>query len=789
MRHGVGAVLVVIVATGWAGGRSALAGPIEFNRDIRPILSDKCFFCHGPDKAERQADLRLDTADGAVEDRDGSIAVVPGDPDASLLVERILSEDEYEVMPPPETGKQLTAAEKELLIEWIRQGAEYQEHWAYVPPTRPAVPEVKDTAWPAGDIDRFVLARIEAAGLTPSPEADRVTLIRRVYFDLIGLPPTPDEVDAFVSDRSEDAWERMVDRLLASRHYGERMAIYWLDLVRYADTVGYHGDQDHSTTLYRDYVIKSFNDNKPFDQFTIEQLAGDLLPEATTEQKIASGYNRLLQTSHEGGVQQKEYLAKYASDRVRNFSEVWLAGTMGCAECHDHKYDPYTAEDFYALQAVMADINDYETFKGGNTLPTKRNPEIEALSPIDEARIAEIESELTLLAGRLAEGDDAARQEIERQIKRLESEKASLQNNLRLQMVTESIKPRMIRLLPRGDWLDESGPVMEPAVPHFLPQIQKEGRVTRLDLAEWLMQEDHPQTSRVFVNRLWYLFFGEGLARSLGDFGSQGEWPTHPKLLDWLAIEFVESGWDVKHVVKLIVMSRAYRQSSLVSEELRERDPQNRLFARQGRFRLPAEMIRDNALAVSGLLVERVGGPSARPYQPAGYYAHLNFPTRRYFYDEDENQYRRGVYTHWQRQFLHPMLRAFDAPTREECTSRRSISNTPTAALTLLNDPTFVEAARVLAVRVLEQEGSDTDRIRWLWREVLSRTAQSDEVAVLAELLTQNRSAYERNEAAAGELLDVGLAPVPKELSAVELASWTAVCRAVLSLNETITRN
>ncbi|QDU37387.1 Planctomycete cytochrome C [Maioricimonas rarisocia] len=788
MGRFVRSALTVILVT-VTSGTAVLAEPIEFNRDIRPILSDKCFFCHGPDKAERQAELRLDTAEGAVADRDGSIAVVPGDPEASLLVERILAGDEYEVMPPPETGKELTDAEKQLLVEWIRQGAEYQDHWAYVSPTRPEVPEVADESWPAGDIDRFILSRIEGMGLEPAPEADRVTLIRRLYFDLIGLPPTPEEVDAFVDDTSEGAWERAVDRLLASRHYGERMAIYWLDLVRYADTVGYHGDQEHSATLYRDYVIKAFNDNKPFDEFTIEQLAGDLLPDATTEQKIASGYNRLLQTSHEGGVQKKEYLAKYASDRVRNLSEVWLAGTMGCAECHDHKYDPYTAADFYALQAVMADINDNETFKAGNTSPTQRRPEIEALSPIDEARIAEIEKELTQLAGALGEGDGDARQEIEQQIKTLESEKASLQNNLRRQMITVSIEPRTIRLLPRGDWLDESGPVMEASVPHFLPQIEKDGRVTRLDLAEWLTQPDHPQTSRVFVNRLWYLYFGEGLARSLGDFGSQGEWPTHPKLLDWLAIEFVESGWDVKHMVKLIVMSRAYRQSSLVSEELKKQDPQNRLFARQGRFRLPAEMIRDNALAVSGLLVERIGGASARPYQPAGYYAHLNFPPRRYFYDENESQYRRGVYTHWQRQFLHPMLRAFDAPTREECTARRTISNTPTAALTLLNDPTFVEAARVLAVRVIEQEGSDADRLRWLWREVLSRDPRSEEVGVLSDLLDANRSTYEGSEDAAVELLEVGLAPVPDDVPAVELASWTAVCRAILSLNETITRN
>ncbi len=786
LRPVVLSLLIAFAATASADER------IAFNRDIRPILSDKCFACHGPDKNHRQAELRLDTRDGARADRDGSIAVVPGKPDESALVERITHADADLRMPPAEARKDLTPAEIDLLRRWIAAGAVYEDHWAYVPPKRPDLPAVAQRGWAANEIDLFLLEKLEAAKLAPAPEADQVTLLRRLHFDLIGLPPTPAEVDAFLADDSPEAWERVVDRLLASPHYGERMAMYWLDLVRYADTVGYHGDQEHHTTLYRDYVIQAFRENKPFDVFTLEQLAGDLLPEPTVDQRIASGYNRLLQTSHEGGVQQKEYLAKYGADRVRNFSAVWLGGTMGCAECHDHKYDPYTQADFYSLIAILADIDDFQTFKGGDTSPTKRLPEIEALSPFDRQRIADIDAEIVALGRQTGEGDAAVetRADVETQIAALRTEREQLEKRVRKQMVTAAIEPRPIRLLPRGDWLDDSGPLMTARTPEFLPGIAAEGRISRLDLARWLTSPEQPQTARVFVNRLWYLLFGKGLSRSLDDFGSQGEVPSHPELLDWLAVEFRERGWDVKHMVKRIVMSSTYRQSSIPSDDHLRLDPQNRLFGRQNRFRLQAEMIRDNALAVSGLLVDRVGGPSARPYQPAGYYAHLNFPTRSYLPDNDDSQYRRGVYVHWQRQYLHPMLRAFDAPSREECTAERIVSNTPTSALTLLNDPTFLEAARVLAVRVLEQTDRDDDgKLAWLWREVLSREATGEELAVLRRLLEANRTEYTERPETAQAFLDVGLAPRPKDYPLPEVAAWSAVCRALLNLNETISRN
>ena len=725
------------------------AGEVRFNRDIRPILSDKCFKCHGPDANHRKADLRLDTLEGALADLGDYAAVVPGAPGKSELIARITTGDEDDVMPPPDTGKTLSDDEKKLFRDWIAQGGEYEAHWAYIPPKRPPMPTVSARAWPSGAIDRFILARIESANLSPSPQADAATLARRLHFDLTGLPPSPRLAKRLASDTSPEAYARVVDELLASPRFGERLATYWLDLVRYADTVGYHGDQDHAITPYRDWVIKAFNDNLPFDQFTAEQLAGDLLPNATMNQKIASGYNRLLQTSHEGGVQKKEYLAKYSADRVRNVSNAWLGATMGCSECHDHKYDPFTQKDFYSLAAFFADVNDDKTFSGTNTLPTKREPELQVVSPLDVA-----------------------------------------QAKLTRTMVTGRIKPRTIRVLPRGNWMDDSGEIVEPAVPHFLPVLKNVNRANRLHLAEWLTSADNPLTARVFVNRLWYLLFGSGLSSTLDDTGSQGEWPTHPGLLDWLAVEFVESGWDVKHIVRLIVTSSAYRQSSLVSPQLREHDPENRLFMRQGRFRLQAETIRDNALAVGGLLNYQMGGKVAKPYQPAGYYSPMNFPKRKYSADMNANQYRRGVYVHWQRQFLHPMLRAFDAPTREECTAQRPVSNTPLAALTLMNDPTFVEAAKGFALRILNEAGAtDQQRLAWAWQTALGREPSGKELNVARAFLGETRKRYQADAKAADKLLAVGMLKLPVGMAKPETAAWTVLGQALLNLSETITRN
>lgn len=741
---------------------------LDYNRDIRPLLSDRCFFCHGPDANHREADLRLDDEESAKEG-----VIVPGKPDESELLVRIMHADPDQRMPPADSGKSLSQDEIDLLRRWIAQGAPYAPYWAYVPPRRHPVPAVRDNAWPINWIDSFILQRLEREQLAPAADADRVTLLRRLSFDLTGLPPTPEEVDAFLNDATPNAYEQVVDRLLDSDRYGERMAMYWLDLVRYADTVGYHGDQDHHISPYRDYVIDVFNDNLPFDQFTREQLAGDLLLEPTTDQLIATGYHRLLQTSHEGGVQPKEYLAIYAADRIRNLSAVWLGGTMGCAECHDHKYDPYTIQDFYSLQAFFADIDEAQHFKvGADALPTRRPPEIDVLTKRERQRIAELEA-----------GANGGGEEID-----------AIRKNARKTMITVAIPPRTIRVLPRGDWLDDSGPIVQPAVPRFLGQLDVgDRRATRLDLAHWLTD---PQggvgglTARVMVNRFWYLLFGVGLSKTLDDFGGQGEPPVHPELLDNLAVEFLESGWDVKHMLKLIVMSHAYRQSSVADDSLRRRDPENRLYARQSRFRLPAEMIRDNALAIGGLLVLDYGGNSARPYQPEGYYRHLNFPKRTYKHDTDERQWRRGVYVHWQRQFLHPMLKAFDAPSREECTAQRPRSNTPLAALTLLNDPTFVESARGLAVRILADGGdSDASRLDHAFRLAVSHEADEFERNVLLELLNENRRQYREEPTSAEKLLGIGQSEIGRDGDVTELAAWLQVARALLNMNETITRN
>ncbi|MAD24014.1 MAG: hypothetical protein CMO44_07565 [Verrucomicrobiales bacterium] len=742
-------ICIVVAGLFFVRGNCFTAGilkTIEFNRDIRPILSDKCFSCHGPDANHRKADLRFDILQGGLVDLGGYAAIVPGEPEQSELIKRIHTSKSNELMPPPKSGKQLTATEKQLLHDWISQGAKYEKHWAYAQLKRPTVPASKKFSWSNGVIDRFVLARLERENIFISPEADAGTLARRLHIDLTGLPPSQ-RLATRLTD-SPESYSTIVDELLASPQFGERLASYWLDLVRYADTVGYHGDQDHSITPYRDWVIKAFNDNMPFDRFTAAQIAGDLLPESTINDKIASGYNRLLQTSHEGGVQKKEYLAKYSADRVRNVSNVWLGATMGCSECHDHKYDPFTQRDFYGMAAFFADVDDSQTFRGSNTLPTTREPEMKVVSPLD-------------VTGKITRT-----------------------------MVTEHVKPRDIRVLLRGDWMDDSGEIVMPTTPRFLLPIKNNGRATRLELASWLTNSRNPLTARVFVNRLWYLFFGNGLYRSLDDNGSQGEWPDYPALLDWLSVEFIESGWDVKYIVRQIVTSRIYRQSSYANTDAIERDPANRLLARQGRFRFPAETIRDNALVIGGLINSKMGGAVVRPYQPVGYYAPLNFPKRTYQADNNNDQYRRGVYIHWQRQFLHPMLRAFDAPTREECTAMRTVSNTPIAALTLMNDPSYVEAAKGFAVRILyEGGGTKRERLIWAWKTALSRSPEKEELSVMLEFAKNAIKHYKNDKKAAAELLNVGISKLPENILMSDAAGWTNVALAILNLSEVITRN
>ena len=776
---------------------------VEFNRDIRPVLSDKCYACHGPDAGARKAKLRLDQPAVVMAKREGydQPAIVPKSPKSSALIGRILHEDPRMRMPPLQKdaagsgGKLLTQREKGLLIKWIQQGAVWDVHWSYKPLERPTVPIVDSPETNVrGAIDKFILARLKDAELEPSSEADRTTLIRRLSLDLLGLPPLVEEIDDFLNNPLPEAYEKLVDRLLASPHFGEKMALTWLDLVRYADTMGYHSDVHRRIWPYRDWVIQAFNSNKPFDQFTRDQLAGDLLPEPGRNEKIASAFNRLGQTSKEGGSQSKEYLAKYAADRVRTVSTTWLGSTVACAECHDHKFDPFSQKDFYSLAAFFADIKEMGLYLNSPFMYPERPLPPRPVTDREKRELRRIEDRLRHLYGN--ENVQLTNKERAKEVERLQPQMDRLSDILHVSVVTESVEPRMTRLLPRGNWQDDSGPVVLPNVPEFLPPMNVSGRrADRTDLAEWIVSPENPLTARVFVNRLWKELFGIAISGNTGDLGSQGDWPTHPELLDWLASEFIESGWDVKQLVKKIVMSATYRQSSIPSEEMEKKDPENRLFARQSRFRLKAELIRDTALSVSGLLNREIGGPSVKPYQPEGYWKNIETfgvlgPGSKWNTSSGEDQYRRGVYVYWKRTFLHPALKAFDAPERQECTSDRSTSNTPLQALVLLNDPTFVEAARVLAQNSMyERFENNGDRLTWIFRRAVSRAPTQVELSQLQNLLDKQLVRYQKNPNEAKKLVEVGQSKVPFRVNRNELAAWTVVCRAILNLHETITRS
>ncbi len=819
-------IITILFICVWATSLFAQESTLSFNRDIRPILSDKCFHCHGPDEHARKADLRLDRKDDALN------VIEPGSIEDSDLIHRIINDDPDSLMPPAGDNKPLSDNEIAKLKQWVAEGANWSEFWAYVPPSRhelPSIPlEVDQQNW----IDQFVIARLKRHSLELSPSADKPTLLRRLYFDLIGLPPTPAQVEAYLADTSKNATTKVIDKLLASKHFGERLAIYWLDLVRYADTVGYHGDQPHNISPYRDWVINAFNENMPFDQFTREQLAGDLLPNSTESQRVASGYNRLLQTTHEGGLQPDEYSAIYAADRVRNVSLVWMGATVGCAQCHDHKYDPYTSKDFYAMSAFFADIDDEKHFKvGTNSLPTKRPPEILIIEEqhrpeLTEAQIAvsdqsnrlsQLKKQLSKLNSELKAQKEQAipvSAVLNTQIEALKTEvatneKSLIQTKRRLSkiesmgawtMISQPLKtPRVTRVLARGNWMDASGEVVEPAIPEFMGRIKTDKRATRLDLANWIMDPSEgvgQLTARVIANRFWYLLMGVGISRSLDDFGGQGEAPAFPELLDNLAIEFVENNWDTKQLIRSIVSSKTYQQASAPAVEIQDIDPYNQLFSHQSRYRLPAEIIRDNALSISGLLnLKTIGGKSIKPAQPTNYYQHLNFPPREYAPDKSDSQWRRSVYIHWQRMFLHPSLKAFDAPSREECTASRPKSNTPSAALALLNDPIFVESARVFAARVIEESDStefDT-RLSHAFQLALSRKPSTEEIKILERLFGESLVEFQANKKATSDILAIGNAPTPdaetSHTNQSELAAWTTVARAILNMNETITRN
>ena len=996
------------------------AQTVDFNRDIRPILSDACFACHGPDSGQRQADLRLDQKDGIFRSMDGVTVVDPKSADNSVLLKRILSDDPDTVMPPGGHARRLTDAEKNTIKTWIAEGAAWKGHWSYIAPVRPRVPDVKVSAT-GNDVDRFLQRTLNDRKMTPLGQADPATLARRIALDLTGLPPSPASVRAFAASPTPENWKKLIDGHLASHHYAERMTGMWLDLVRYADTNGIHGDNHREIWMYRDWVLGAFQSNMPFDQFTVEQLAGDLLPNATDGQRVASGYNKLLMTTREGGAQAKEYLAKYSADRVRNASTVWMGATMGCCECHDHKFDPYSIKDFYSFAAFFADVQDIPvgtqpTVKMPSRAQKEQRAQLDSLTASLQKRLdtqtPELDAELNAWATNLnaqlkstpkvwlpaelvdmksvggqkltllpdqtvltsgpnpkhdtyrvflkpspgmlnglrletlrheslvrkslargngnfvlsgvtvthvrnadetevevglkdpitsyqqndwpianaldgkretgwavdghtkfdqdpaavfrfaapvqfAEGDrllvelrqqavelhnigrfrlmvstvanaplddntlgipsqftpfiakwpgsaDNEKAELAKyfrsvapslndaraQLAKAKSDRDVLEKAIPVTLVTQTQSPRQIRVLARGNWMDDSGEIVNPAVPHFLKQLGADSRKSRLDLAQWFVDAENPLVARVYVNRLWKLFFGRGIVASADDFGSQGSWPSHPELLDWLAVEFRESGWNVQHIIRLIVTSDAYRRSSVTTPALREADPFNHWMARQSRFRLDAEFIRDSALSVSGLLVDKVGGRSVKPYQPTGYWAHLNFPRRTWQPDKGENQHRRGLYTYWCRTFLHPAMRSFDAPTREECTVDRPRSNNSLQALVLLNDPSYVEAARSLGLRTIREGGtSAADRLKFIFELCLSRPPRAQELQVLSDLLARQQAHFAGNEEEARKFLSVGQSPMPGGMNLSEAAAWTAVSRVILNLHETITRS
>jgi hypothetical protein len=796
--------------------------PIEFNRDIRPILSDACFHCHGPDKAKRKADLRLDNPEG------GQAVLVSGKPAESELFRRITAKDDSKLMPPPKSGRRLTAQQIALLGRWIEQGAKWQPHWAFIAPARPPLPQrEKNAPWIRNPIDHFVLAKLQAAGLTPSTEAPKTTLIRRVTLDLTGLPPTPEEVDAYLKDESPDAYERVVDRLQRSPRYGERMALDWLDAARYADSNGYQQDRTRTLWPWRDWVIEAFNQNMPFDQFTIEQIAGDLLPNATLNQRIATGFNRNHLLNGEGGRIAEESRVDYVVDRIDTTATVWLGLTLGCCRCHDHKYDPFSQKSYYQLFAYFNNIAESGAVdKGGNAVPTlplltdsiqqrinRLNIEIadgnrHVKSELAKLRPSTGDSHRLAAVGLLRQPFAPPVLHVPEQLGTHWQQLRALQEKLAtgrkaLADVNNSVVETMVMeerpnrrdtfLLIRGAY-DKYGDKVSPGVPANLAPLPQGAPNNRLGFARWLVSPANPLTARVTVNRAWQMFFGTGLVKTTEDFGVQGEPPSHPELLDWLAVEFAGepgssatggSAWDVKKLHRLIVTSTTYRQSSQLTPLLRERDPDNRLLARGPRHRLPSPVLRDQALAISGLLVEKVGGPPVKPYQPPGIWEEMSFGKITYQQDKGPSLYRRSLYTFWRRTVGPTNL--FDTPARQVCTVRLMRTNTPLHALITLNDVTYVEAARVFAERLLTQGGnSPEDRITLAFRLAAARMPTDSERNILRETLQRLLRQYGSDREAALKLVSAGEAPRNPRIDVTELAVYTALASLILNLDEVI---
>ncbi len=751
---------------------------IDFNRDVRPILSNNCYACHGPDEKVRKGSLRLDTFDGAIGKAGGNIGLVPGKPDKSELLARVvLDAADADAMPPKKTGKHLTAKEVATLKTWIEQGAKYAQHWAYAKPERPAVPALAKTP-----IDAFLLAKLNSLGLKPSAEADRPSLIRRVALDLTGLPPTPKEVEEYLGDKAMNAYETMVDKLLAKPAFGEHWARTWLDLARYADSAGYGPDAPRSIWPYRDYVIKSLNANKPFDVFTVEQIAGDLLPKPTEEQLTATAFHRNTMTNSEGGTNDEEFRSIAIVDRVNTTMAVWMGTSAACAQCHTHKYDPITQKEYFGLYAILNQSEDGDREDETPKLPLPE-PEDRRQKRADVTKqIAEGEKALKAAA---SADQPAAKAKLDA----LKKELAAIPSAVTVPIMRElpEGKKRVTKLQYRGNFLD-LGDVVTEGVPAVFPPLTKGEPFNRLALAKWLVSAENPLTARVAVNRFWEQIFGTGIVKTSEEFGSQGDLPTHPELLDWLAVEFREQKWDVKKFLKMLVMSAAYRQTSKVTAEQLEKDPDNRYYARGPRFRLSAEMIRDQALAVSGLLSPKMYGPSVRPLRPnsgltAAFGGGLDWSP-----SAGEDRFRRGLYTEWRRTSPYPSMTTFDAPSREACTVRRIRTNTPLQALVTLNDPVYVEAAQALGRKVAASPGTTAERIALAFKLCLCRTPGDKEMSVLVKLFDESKAKFDKDAKKATELATNPIGPLPKGANAAELAAWTTAMNVLLNLDEMFLR-
>jgi Protein of unknown function (DUF1553)/Protein of unknown function (DUF1549)/Planctomycete cytochrome C len=837
------------------------ARKIEFNRDIRPILSDNCYTCHGPAKSTRKADLRFDSEESAKEDRGGYRAIAPGKPAESELLKRVTSADDSKRMPPQSTNKKLSPRQIELLRQWIAEGAVWQQHWAFLAPQRPTLPVVENTSWPKNPVDQFILFRLEREGLPPMPEASPETLIRRVTLDLTGLPPTLAEIDDFLRDcasakpQAQDrAYRKVVERLLASPRYGERMVLDWLDAARYSDTNGYQTDGTRAMWPWRDWAINAFNKNMPFDQFTVEQIAGDLLPKPTIPQKIATGFHRNHMLNGEGGRIAEESRVDYVVDRVDTTGTVWLGLTVGCGRCHDHKYDPVSQKEYYQLFAYFNNIAEVGGVdrRSGTAAPVLELPTPEQQQRIDKeaSNVAELEKQFKELnaewqARQPAWESDALRdnklpaairqallvpapkrdkaqqelirdqyskssperQKLQTQIDQAKKSLTAAQNTVLITMIMEERKqPRETFVLQRGIY-NKYGAKVQPGIPKALPPLSKGAPNNRLGLAQWLVSKDNPLTARVTVNRLWQMFFGVGLVKTAEDFGIQGEPPSHPELLDWLAVEFMEPGepgasatgvlrsltlparptWDVKHILRLIVTSAAYRQQSRTSSLALEKDPDNRFLSRFPRLRLGSFTLRDQALAFSGLLVDKIGGPPVRPYQPPGLWEDFSFNQIKYTQDKDESLYRRSLYTFWRRSIGPPDM--FDTPARQVCTVRQARTNTPLHALTLMNDTIYVEAARVLAERVMNEGGATPeDRLRYMFRLATARNPSDAEQQVLVQGFQRALKQFQGDREAARKLVSTGESKRDERVEVAELAAYAAMANMIMNLDEVIAR-